>query len=108
MALDHLAQHPETIGLDRRKVLTASVEQVLFDRGKLICPVDLVYMVRENKTLKAIIIEYKANGHVMAIERGEGQLKRAVNYYQNNLGIPAEGRLITCSSYPVLKNVKKN
>ena len=106
LALQYLAKHPEIIGLDRKNVLTAAIEQTLFQGGKFICDVDLVYMTRGPK---ALIIEYKANGHdKRLVERGNSQLERAVDHYQKFLGIPAEGRLITGNSYPILLNVKRN
>ncbi|MDO8468069.1 MAG: hypothetical protein Q7S56_03945 [Nanoarchaeota archaeon] len=103
-ALEYLAEHPEYIGIDPRDVSTVSVEQVLFHRGKFYCKIDLVY---ELNTGKAVIIEYKSNGHKELIEKGESQLERAVEFYQKIMKIPAEGRLITGDSYPQLKRGRK-
>ncbi len=91
-ALEYLAEHPELIGVNPHEVLTASIEQVLFHQGKFYCKIDLVYELRNKK---ALIIEYKANGHRRLIEKGENQLQRAVDFYEKVKSTITEGRLIT-------------
>ncbi|MBU1136593.1 MAG: hypothetical protein ABIG37_01500 [Nanoarchaeota archaeon] len=100
-ALEVLRLHPEIIGLQKKEVLTSSVEVALFKRGSFYTSVDLIYWL---KSRKVVIVEYKSNGEKNLKERGEGQLEKSVDFYQKEICVPAEGRLITGDSYPILRN----
>lgn len=102
-ALKILSEHPEFIGISKSKVITASIEQKLFFRGRPFTKIDLVY---ELKNDGAIIVEYKSNGDKRLLIKGKSQLERAVDFYQKIKKIPAEGRLITGDAYPILRNYK--
>lgn len=110
-ALEKLAKHPEYIGLKRRSVLSYSIEPVLFYRGNFHAEPDLVFFLKKKintKTndlipIKVLVIEYKSNGDKRLIDKGEGQLEKTVDYYQKIMKLPAEGRLITGDSYPMLR-----
>ena len=101
-AIRLLEENPALIGIPRLKVLTASPEQVLFYRGKFFCRVDLVYGMKDGSV---IIVEYKANGEKRLIEKGKSQLEKAVDFYQKIIQVPAQGRLVTGDSYPILKQI---
>jgi hypothetical protein len=108
-ALEKIASQPELIHIKRDIILSSSIEQQLYLEGKFYCEPDLVFMVNSAEefneiSLKAIIIEYKANGTHRAKNKGESQLAKAVDYYQKVLLIPSEGRLITGSAYPKIKS----
>lgn len=100
-ALQILSEHPEYIGISKRSVISASIEQILYKRGAPITKVDLVF---ELKSGKVIIVEYKSNGERKNTIKGKGQLETAVSFYQDVKRVPAEGRLITGDSYPILRN----
>ncbi|MBU2104277.1 MAG: hypothetical protein KKF67_00670 [Nanoarchaeota archaeon] len=102
-ALELLGRKPEIIGIPRRYILASSIEQVIYPRGRP-SQLDLVFLVKfPNEGLKAIIIEYKSNGRPVNERRGKIQLETAVNFYNKKLGIPAEGRFIPGTTYPLLK-----
>ena len=100
-ALEILSEHPEYIGIRKRDVFTASIEQRLFYRGQFYAEVDLVFELKGNR---AIIVEYKSNGEKRLKEKGKSQLAKAVHFYEKIKKVPAEGRLITGDSYPQLRS----
>jgi len=109
--LEKLAKHPEYIGIKRRNVLSASIEPLLFYRGNFYAEPDLIFFLKKRvnkKTndllpIKILVIEYKSNGNKKLTEKAEGQLEKTVDFYQKIMKLPAEGRLITGDSYPILR-----
>ena len=105
-ALEKLKSRPDIVGIPKKKILTISIEQTLVKDGKHHTNLDLVYILKDENSetgIKAVIIEYKSNGNKGAKRKGQNQLERAVDFYQTEIGIPAEGRFITGSAYPILK-----
>ena len=102
-ALRLLSEHPEIISIDPIRVVSVSIEPLLFYRGSFYSQPDLIYELKERGQIRAIIVEYKSNGNQRLIEKGEGQLEKAVDFYQKIKGIPTEGRVITGTSYPEIK-----
>ena len=103
-ALEYLSEHPKCLGIDPKNVLIASIEPVLYSKGKFYCKVDLVY---ESKDKRVVIIEYKSNEKERLIRKGESQLERSVNFYQNVVGVSAEGRLITGNNHLEIKKKRR-
>jgi hypothetical protein len=100
-ALETLSRHPEIIGISPKRVMTSTIEPVLFDKGNFYAEPDVVF---ELVNKKVVIIEYKSNGHIRLIEDAENQLEKAVDFYQKRKKVPTEGRIITGFSYPCLVN----
>ncbi len=102
-ALEILSRHPEIIGLSKKDIAVASIEPLLFYRGSFYAEPDLVF---ELTNRKAIIIEYKSNGHKKLVSKARGQLEKAVDFYEKVMGVSTKGLLITGTSYPELTNPK--
>ena len=109
-ALELLSLNPGIISIDPKDVLTSSIEQAIYSsQGSLLTNIDLVFILKSHSRsypIKAIIVEYKSNNSNRLSEKAENQLEKAVDFYQRNLKIPAEGRLITGDSYPALRKGK--
>lgn len=111
-ALEMLSQHSDIIGIDKKSVLTSSVEPKLFKRGAFYCQPDLVYEINSKDERRIIVIEYKSNGDSKLCAKGESQLAKSVHFYKDILKVKAEGRLILGDTYPELtkgiNNIKQS
>ena len=99
-ALEILALHPEYIGISKKEIITASIEQVLYHKGKIFAEVDLVYELKDGSS---ILVEYKGNGNQKAVKKGKKQIDRGIYFYEKIKKVSVEGKLVTGDSIPKLK-----
>ncbi|MBW6442683.1 hypothetical protein K0A97_02770 [Patescibacteria group bacterium] len=79
--LEKIASSPEKFGFPVKNIISVSIEENLFHKGKLRAQPDIIILERKGENKLVHIIEYKSNGNGELLQRAQKQLQNAVAWF---------------------------